>query len=250
MLTILRSRNVSIPRVRRKTASCGILTVMLASADSSKPNGTRFTELRNPDMTKLLYCCGMYFATLVCIFLNLSATLASQSAAPRNADKQHLQQQAQGLHRLENNAATAEILLAKDGDRRQMQRIACELWYSKDARTQMEATIKLGQVGGYASIEELSEVMHRNPKYNVTTHAGFLASLQSYAIKQLAVLLPQVIPPVFGNFPNTATEEQMRTWYEWIQQHHDEIYTAPQEVPDVTLKACRIVLKQQRRKNH
>jgi hypothetical protein len=201
-------------------------------------------------MTKLLYCCGMYLATLVCIFSGLSATLASQSAAPTNADKQHLQQQARGLHRLESNAATAEILLAKDGDRGQMQRIACELWYSKDARTQMEATIKLGQVGGYASIEELSEVMHRNPEYNVTAHAGFLASLQSYAIKQLAVLLPQVIPPAFGNFPNTATEEQMRTWYEWIQQHHDEIYTPPQEVPDVTLKACRIVLKQQRRKNH
>jgi hypothetical protein len=178
-----------------------------------------------------------------------SAILASQSAAPTNADIQHLQQQARGPDKLGSNASRAEILLAKSGDGGQMQRIACELWYSKDARTQMEATIKLGQVGGYASIEVLSEVMRRNPEYNVTPHAGFLAPLQSYAIKQLAVLLPQVISPAFGNFPNTATEDQIRGWYDWIQQHHDEIYSPPQEVPNVTLKACRAVFKQQKRKN-
>jgi hypothetical protein len=179
----------------------------------------------------------------------LSATLASQSAAPTNADIQRLQQQARGPDKLGSNASRAQIFLAKSGDGGQMQRIACELWYSKNARTQVEGTIKLGQVGGYASIEVLSEVMRRNPEYNVTPHAGFLAPLQSYAIKELAVLLPKVISPVFGNFPNIATEDQIRGWYDWIQQHHDEIYSPPQEVPNVTLKACRALFKQQKRKN-
>ena len=129
-----------------------------------------------------------------------------------------------------------------------MQRIICELWYSKNAGAQMEATAKLGAVGGYASIQTLAKVMQEHPDYNVRPQGGHLDSLQSYAIKQLAALLPQLIPAVFRNFPNTATEEQKRNWYEWIRQHRADINTAPQEVPEVDQQTCRVILREQNRK--
>ncbi len=136
------------------------------------------------------------------------------------------------------------------GDREQLERIVCELRYSNNDDTQMEAITKLGLVGGYASIQELARVMHDNPDYNSPrrSRTGFMAPLRDYAVKELAVLLPQVIPPGFHAFPLAATQEQIHGWYEWIQQHHDEIYTPPLEVPDVSKKSCKALTKKWNKK--
>ena len=189
----------------------------------------------------------VFSLALVANLISYPGSLASQSASPETSVVGKLKKHARGPDKLGTDAAKAEISLAKQGDKQQMQRIVCELWYSKDAEAQMEATVKLGAVGGYASIKALAEVMQQKPDYNVGPRGGHLGSLQSYAVKQLAALLPEVIPAMFWNFPTTATEEQKRNWYEWIQQHRDEIYSAPQEVPNVNRQTCRAVLREQDR---
>lgn len=139
-------------------------------------------------------------------------------------------------------AAKAQVRLARLGDRSEMESIVCEMQFGTSAKVQYEAISKLQAVGGYASIQALSAVMLANPDYNARP-SGFVARQREYAIKALGELLPQVIPARFRIFPPTATEEQIHGWFNWIQEHREELYRPPTEGWQVDKKGCRRYLR-------
>ncbi|MBI2679369.1 MAG: hypothetical protein HYX28_11360 [Candidatus Koribacter versatilis] len=144
-------------------------------------------------------------------------------------------------------AAKAQVRLAQIGDRSQMEGIVCELLFGKTAETQYEATVKLGKVGGYASIQALARVMLDDPQYNARPQ-GFLGRPRDYAIKTLGQLVPGLIETRFQIFPPGATEEQIKSWYNWIQVHREELYKPPTDGWQVDKETCQKYLPRPRKK--
>lgn len=118
-------------------------------------------------------------------------------------------------------ALAARIKLAMLGGRQQIKGIVCEL-YAKDPITQVEATKKLGRVGGYAAINALSRILINQTQYT-RLPAGHYASLRTYAAMELGKLIPELEVPLTVRFGVGMQEQQERDLYGWIESHRQQL---------------------------
>lgn len=127
---------------------------------------------------------------------------------------------------LGGQAESARETLAKFGDSEQIVQVACEFYsYSVDNFAQFAAAQKLQRIGGFASIRLLAEIMldPANHSY-VAVRKMSQSPARLNALKALAKLVPELGIPIQVSMAGSAvTEEQVRTWYDWLGAHREEL---------------------------
>lgn len=137
---------------------------------------------------------------------------------------------------------TARRELARLGDIDQIHSFVCQL-YARDPKIQLNGVEALSEIGGYASIEALANVMLENPPYR-RTPPGHYFSLRTYALGTLSKLLPELKVPPIASFVSPS-EQQFRNWYDWIGEHRAQLaQLPPSEGGNLAEKDCARLEKQ------
>jgi hypothetical protein len=146
-----------------------------------------------------------------------------------------------------------QLALAKLGQPAELRQIRCELLFGSPS-VRHDAVDKLVYVGGWFSVQAITEVLD-NPEYRVGGDGrGTFAPPGSYAVQKLPTIVPNAPAIESGiSLPTSQVDIQsQRQWKEWIEAHRDSLNKIPPtgEGVETSSNMCRNILKHDRTFNH
>jgi hypothetical protein len=149
---------------------------------------------------------------------------------------------------------TAQMALAKLGEKDQLQEILCELDFGTNHIGYDAIHRKLKYVGGWFSIRAMSDLLVEGVKYRPLLKARLTDFVQGPPSLEVLFELPNIVhnPPSLGTPPpDDKMPETIRirqAWREWIEQNRDTLQKLEPtgDGVEASEKVCEPVLKKDR----
>jgi hypothetical protein len=131
-----------------------------------------------------------------------------------------------GKHIEMHEARAIQLALAKLGQPAEQRQIRCEFLFGSPS-VQYDAVDKLVYVGGWFSLQAVTEVLN-NPEYKAAgDRAGAFMPLGWYTVQKLPTMIPNPPSIESGKLVPGAPSDMQRQqqWKDWIIAHRDSLRT-------------------------
>jgi hypothetical protein len=124
--------------------------------------------------------------------------------------------------KLRGQEGLIQLGLAKNGEREQLQQIACELYFGNQER-QDNAYGKINDIGGWFAIRTLARFLEDDPQYKKTRWNGSFLSLswQDSALRSLPLLVPD--PPALPPYVPGDHAGEVKILRQYLRDHRESL---------------------------